>query len=83
MCFTLGWIEQLLVWIVIVIAVVAVIKLLLPWLSSLVPGGGLVTSIISIVLWAVIAIAVIYFVFALISCVAAGGGGFPLFPHGR
>ncbi len=37
---------------------------------------------INIVLWAVIAIFVIYFIFALISCLmSAGGGGLPLFPH--
>ena len=80
MCFSLGWIEQLLVWIVIVCAVVGILKLLLPFvLSQLGAGGGQPVGAINIVLWAVIAIFVIYICFALISCI--GGGSFPLFPH--
>ena len=80
MCFSLGWIEQLLVWIVCVCAIVGILKLLLPFvLGQLGAGGGIIAAAINIVLWAVIAIFVIYICFALISCV--GGGGFPLFPH--
>jgi len=35
-CFTLGWIEQLLVWLVIVCAIVAIIRLLVPWITEMV-----------------------------------------------
>jgi hypothetical protein len=80
MCFSLQWVEQLLVYLVIVAAIIGILRLLLPFiLSQLGAGGTVIGSAINIVLWAVIAIFVIYICFALISCL--GGGG--LFPHSR
>ena len=82
MCFSMGWIEQLLVWLVIVCAVFAILKLLLPFIAAQLGGaGGIIISVINIVLWAFICICVIYFCFALISCLIGAGGGLPLFPH--
>ena len=82
MCFTLGWIEQLLVWLVVVGDVYAILKLLLPFVAAQLGGAGaIIVQVINIVLWAFICICVIYFCFALISCL--GGGGFPLFPSHR
>ena len=78
MCFSLEWIEQLLVWLVIVCAIIAILRLLLPWVAGQL-GIPIIAQAIQIVLWAVIAIIVIYFCFALISCL--GSGGLPLFPH--
>ena len=69
MCFSLQWLEQLLVWIVIVCAVIGILKLLLPFvLTQLGVGGGIILAAINIVIWAVIAIFVIYVCFDLISC---------------
>lgn len=80
MCFSLGWIEQLLVWLVVICAVVAIIKLLVPFvLSQLGAAGGVIAQIINIALWAFVCILVIYFAFAVISCLM--GGGFPLMPR--
>ena len=80
MCFSPAWIESLLIWLVIVCAIIAFIRLVLPpLLAQLGAGGGIVGGALNIVLWAIIAIAVIYIFFALIMCV--GGGSFPLFPH--
>ena len=78
MCFSLGWIEQLLVWLVIVCAIIAILRLLLPWVAAQL-GIPLIAQVINIVLWAVVVIFVIYFCFALLGCL--GGGGMPLFPH--
>ena len=78
MCFSLAWIEQLCVWLVIVCAIVAILKLLLPWVASMI--GGIVPAVINIVLWAVIAIFVIYFCFALIECLG-GMGHLSLMPR--
>lgn len=78
-CFSLGWIEQLCVWIVCVIALVAIINLVLPWLTAQI-GVPIVAQIIRIVLWAVVAIACIYIIFALLACIL-GGGGLLHFPH--
>lgn len=78
MCFSIGWLEQLLVWLIIVCAVVAVLRLIVPWVAAQL-GVPVIAQVLNIILWAVICIFVIYFVFALLACV--GGGGMPLFPH--
>jgi hypothetical protein len=77
MCFSLSWIEQVLVWLVIVIAIVAVIRLLVPFLTDMI-GLPIVGQIINIILWAVIAIVCIYIIFALLSCLIGMGGGLHL-----
>jgi hypothetical protein len=82
MCFSLAWLEQLLIWIVIIVAIFSLLKLVVPWiLSKLGAEGGIVMQAISIVLWAFIAICIIYFIFMLISCLLSMGGGLPGFPH--
>ncbi len=78
-CFSLAWIEQLCVWLVIVCAIVAIIRLLVPFLTGLI-GFPIVGQIINIALWAFVAILVIYIVFALLSCLLGGGMGLPRFP---
>lgn len=81
-CFSLPWLESLLVWLVIVCAIVAILKLLLPFvLNQLGVAGGVIMQAINIVMWAIIAIAVIYFCFMLISCL--GGGLLPPLPNRR
>jgi len=82
MCFSLEWIEQLLVWAVIIIACVSILKLVIPFvLARLGAGGGVAMAVLNILVWAVIAIFVIYFCFAVISCLMSMGGGLPLLPH--
>ena len=78
MCFSMVWVEQLLVWLIIVGAVVAILRLLLPWIAGQL-GIPIVAQVIGIALWAVVAIAVVYFCIALISCL--GGLPMPLFPR--
>lgn len=81
MCFSLAWVEQLCIYLIFVIGIIAIIRLLVPWaLAQLGGGGGIIAGIINIVLWMVVAIFVVYLVFALLACVV-GGGGLPLFPH--
>jgi hypothetical protein len=74
MCFSLQWLGQLLVWLIVVCAVVAVIRLLVPLAASWLPGGAVVVQIINIVLWAVVAIAVVWLVIDLLSCLLGAGG---------
>lgn len=75
-CFSLAWLEQVLVWLVIIAAIVAIIRLLIPWISSIL--WPIVGQVIEIVLWAFLAIITIYIVFALLSCLVGMGGGLHL-----
>jgi hypothetical protein len=69
-CFSLAWLEQLLVWLVMAAAIIAVLKLLIPWIGSI--TFPIVAQVLGIILWAVIAIISIYIVFALLSCLVGG-----------
>jgi ABC-type Na+ efflux pump permease subunit len=73
-CFTLGFLEQLIVWLIVVGAIVACIKLLVPWLSGIV--NPIVGQIIMIILWAIVAIMVVYLIFGLLSCLVGSGPPF-------
>ncbi len=72
MCFSLQWLANLLIWIVIVCAVVALVRLLiafvLPHLGIGAPILDFIIKALWIVLWAIICIAAIVFIFDLISC---------------
>lgn len=75
-CFSLSWVEALLIWLVIVCAVIAVLKLLIPWILSVIGANlGIIPAILNIIFWAFIVICVIYLVFDLIGCL--GGLSFP------
>ena len=78
MCFSLAWLQQLLIWIVIVGAIVAILQLFLPWVVSQAGflGGAVdvLLQIIKIVVWAIVVIFVIYVAFDLIQCLAGSGG---------
>ncbi|MFH0298338.1 hypothetical protein AAFX91_14065 [Bradyrhizobium sp. 31Argb] len=78
MCFSLVWVQQLIIWLIVIGAVVAIIKLLIPFLDSL-TGMPIIGRILMIVLWAFVAIAVVVIIFGLLSCLLGGSGtlGFP------
>lgn len=81
MCFSLAWLEQLIVWLIVISAVVAIIKLVIPFLDSLI-GMPIIGQILMIVLWAIVAIAIVIIIFGLLSCLL-GGSGTLGFPHLR
>ena len=68
LCFPLGTIAYILVLIVIIVAILAIIRVLLSQLVPTYAFLGVVVEILKIVLWAVVAIAVIYLVVDLIAC---------------
>jgi hypothetical protein len=72
-CFSMAWLQQLFINLVIIGAVYAIIKLLLPLVLANFGGGAAIGQIINIVLWAIILIFVIYIAFALISCLLSMG----------
>jgi hypothetical protein len=73
-CFSLQWVEQALIWLVVVGAVVAIIRLFLPpIMANFGPAGATLMQVLNIILWAVVIIAVIIFAFELLSCLIGGG----------
>lgn len=88
MCFSMAWLQQLFILLVIVVAIVAIFKILIPYVLSklgttLGEGANVVMAVLRIVVWAIVVIFVIYICFALISCLLNFSGGLPLFPRGR
>jgi len=78
MCFSLAWLANVLIWIVVVCAVIAILRLLLPWVIGLLGvDTGPLMAIVNIVIYAIVAIAVITIVFALLSCLMGGGFSLP------
>lgn len=81
MCFSLAWLANLLIWLIVVCAIVAlinlVIKFVVPHLDIGAPIVDFVVKALWIVLWAIICIAAVIFVFDLIAYISGGGIGFP------
>ena len=76
-CFSLGFVENLLIWLVIVCLIVAIFRLLIPKLLGLLgspPGAGTVITILGWIIGAIVLIFIIILVFDLLSCVIGGGG---------
>jgi len=70
MCFSAVWLVALLVRLVILVAVIMLVRLLLPYLLSLIGvAGGVIMQAINIIIWAVVLIAAIWLTFDLLSCV--------------
>jgi hypothetical protein len=75
MCFSLEWLEHILIWLVVVVAIIAIIKVFLPKLLSMLgEGGNMIMAVINIIMWAVIVIIAIYIAFELISCLLGWSG---------
>lgn len=70
-CFTLGYLQALIIQCIILAALVACIQLLIPWLGSL--TWPIIGQILSIILWTIVAIIVVYIIFSLLSCLLGGG----------
>jgi hypothetical protein len=78
MCFTAGSLLAILIWIVIICAIFAIIRIVVPLVAAQLGGpGGVLVQIINIVLWAALVIIVLYFAFEMISCLLGMTGGFP------
>lgn len=71
-CFTLVFLRDLIIWGIVVAALVAIIQLLIPWLSSI--TWPMLGQIIRIVLWTIVAIIVVVLVFQLLSCLLSMAG---------
>jgi hypothetical protein len=68
-CISLGFIENILIWLVVLGAVLALVNLLLPLvLGPLGAAGATIIAALRIVVWAVVCVFVIIVVFDLMSC---------------
>jgi hypothetical protein len=74
MCFSAAWFVNLLIWLIVICAVVAVFRLVLPivlgWLGV---AGGVVMQVLNIILIAFVLIVLVWFCYDLLTC--AGGAG--------
>jgi hypothetical protein len=83
MCFSLGWLEALLINIVILAVVIGVLRILIPWVMGLL-GVNVepLMRIINLIIIGIVVIWAIYFVFSLLGCLGGGGlGSLSLSPH--
>lgn len=87
MCFSLAWLQQILIFLIIIGAIVAILKLVVPYALSMLgaelgAGANLVIAVFKIVLWAIVAIFCVIICFQLIACLLSYSGGMPsLLPH--
>lgn len=83
MCWSLGFLEDLIIRLIVLGAIVAIIQIIVPWALSLIGGiGAPVVRIIYVCLWTIVAIWCVIICFSLLECLI-GAGGFSLFPHYR
>lgn len=80
MCFPLDFIKTLLILAVVVVAIVAILNLLVPFILTklgvaLGEGWAVVVGAFRILLWAIIAIAAILICFQIIACLLSFSGG--------
>ena len=81
-CFSLGWLENFIIYCIIVGAIISIIRLLLPWAVDQL-GVPMLGQVVRIILWAVVCVFAVYIIFALLSCLVGSGGGLSLLPPHR
>lgn len=67
-CFSIIWLVHILVWLVILGAVIAILRILLPWLLSTLGIGAPIMQIINIIIATIVIIALLFFIVDLLSC---------------
>lgn len=73
-CLSIGFLENLLIWLVIIGAIVALVRLVLPLaLGNLGVAGSTIAQALNIVLWAAVVIFLIVLIFDLIACLMGAG----------
>lgn len=72
--------EPILIWMVVIIAVIAIVRILLGvFTSALGTWGSVLAQVVNVILWAAIGIAVILVIFWMIGCLVGSIGA----PHFR
>lgn len=88
MCFSLDWLMHIIILGIIVCAIIAILRVVVPFVLSQMgatigAGANVVITCFKIALWAVIAIIVVVICFQIIACLwsFSGTGGFSLIPR--
>lgn len=69
MCFSIAWLINILIWLIVIGAILAIVKLILPKiLANFGDAGSTAMGIINILIWAVVMIAVVIFAGDIIVC---------------
>lgn len=78
MCFSLDWFGHFVVTLIIVGAVLLLLQLLISFVAPKIGVAGevlaFVTQAFKIILWAVVLIALVWFILGLIGCLVGSGG---------
>ncbi len=75
MCFSVAFLFQLLIWLVILGAIYAIIKIVVPAvLAQFGAPGGMLAQVINIVLWAIMMVIALYLIWDLVECLVGSGG---------
>lgn len=69
-CFNGAYVLNLIVTIVIICALVAIVRLLLPRFLPATEPMPTILAVLQIIIWAVVVIAIVYFAYDLITCAA-------------
>lgn len=77
MCFSIQWWETLFIFLIVIGAAVAIIRLFIPWIVEW-TGYPILGQALNIILKAIIAIMIVIIVFGLLSCLFSIGGGLKL-----
>jgi hypothetical protein len=88
MCFTMDWLMQVLILCIIVGAIIQILKIVVPYALSKMgvaagEGVAVVTRVLQIAFWALVAVIVVIIVFKIIACLwgFAGGSLGSVLPH--
>jgi hypothetical protein len=83
MCFSVEWFAHLLVMLVLIGAAVMIARILIPYVIGWMGAGAtVIMAVFNILVWAFVAIVVIYICVELYECLSSGGFGLS-FPHNR
>lgn len=69
MCFTLLWLVQLVVQLVVIAGVIMIAKVVVPWImAKLGADGAVLMQVLNIIIWVAVTILVIWIVYDLVTC---------------
>lgn len=82
MCFNGAWWLQLFIYVILVCAAIAILRIIVPYVFSkmrpsaeVAEGIGVVTQVLRVVVWAIVIIFVLYLCYALWECLVGFSGG--------